>query len=486
MLPLTTQQRVAATTLLSLAYFVIIIIVNQTGDGNVATRTNTKSEINLSKVRSGNDISMQTLWTTNEEQSIVYIDKTTPSESQSKVKTAVKMLKVVTNSGKKSVKGAIPYVENNTDASLTIPQRPKRVRSSNKERKVNYVLGHNRKLLATESYQHDVLSDNSFLGKTLLENQSAVSQYISHETQNTATPEGQEDTEASVLVNRDVTNVFIPRSQETHESILPDQNPTEASIFHSQTAFKTSIRYEETIQDSFSQNINAAYHSPSKNPEADNVNLLLVITVNVTGVTVSVDGRQVYSSLNKTSSLNNKNVTLHSGLHFVTLHQRTGQVMAAASYMTWLAPTDGQFIESFKRTQNGRLLIVMGAPDFTLFLEEAVVKVLEDMGALYINRVAYKDVWCMLVHKGGGVVLEALTTSLPRRDLSKFNVSPLTLHVSVPGKQEPRCGWYGEEAMHERADFCQTYEGYGNFCSCYDIPWSPLPQKPVRNILFSE
>ncbi|XP_071518844.1 protein O-linked-mannose beta-1,2-N-acetylglucosaminyltransferase 1-like [Panulirus ornatus] len=100
-----------------------------------------------------------------------------------------------------------------------------------------------------------------------------------------------------------------------------------------------------------------------------------------------------------------------------------------------------------------------------------------ELGGLYIDSLAYKDVWCLVVHKGGRVVLEALTTSLPGRNMTKLDVSPLTLQVAVPLTKERRCGWHGRAGMEERATFCDTYEGYGNFCSCHhdDLPWSPLP-----------
>nr|XP_053634850.1 LOW QUALITY PROTEIN: protein O-linked-mannose beta-1,2-N-acetylglucosaminyltransferase 1-like [Cherax quadricarinatus] len=173
-------------------------------------------------------------------------------------------------------------------------------------------------------------------------------------------------------------------------------------------------------------------------------------------------------------------VRLHAGLHLITLHQVTGQLMTSHSHMTWQPTFDEGFLQVLADIQDGRLLVILGAPDFTLFLGEETIRVLEDMGALYIDRLAYKDVWCLLVHKGGGVVLEALTTSLPQHNLTKFDVSPLALRVSVPRKEEQRCGWYSAAGMQERATFCDTYDGYGDFCTCHDPPWSPLPQNPVE------
>ncbi|XP_045596272.2 protein O-linked-mannose beta-1,2-N-acetylglucosaminyltransferase 1 [Procambarus clarkii] len=208
--------------------------------------------------------------------------------------------------------------------------------------------------------------------------------------------------------------------------------------------------------------------------------ILVDITVNATGVSLKTDGRQIYTALNHTMAWGRGRARLHAGLHLITLNQDTGQVMAADSYMTWQPTSEGQFLAALHHTQRGRLLVIAGAPDFTSSLGEATIRVLEEMGALYIDRLAYKDAWCLLVHKGGGVLLEALTTSLPLHNLTEWDVSPLTLHASVPRKTGGGCGWYGVAGLQERAAFCDTYDGYGDFCTCHHPPWSPLPQHPVE------
>ncbi|XP_053630908.2 protein O-linked-mannose beta-1,2-N-acetylglucosaminyltransferase 1-like [Cherax quadricarinatus] len=108
------------------------------------------------------------------------------------------------------------------------------------------------------------------------------------------------------------------------------------------------------------------------------------------------------------------------------------------------------------------------------------MEALKEVGALYIDRLAYKDAWCLLVHKGSLVLLEALVTSLAGRDLSTFDLSPLTLHLPVPRRPAGQCGWYGAHGMEQRAAFCESYEGYGDFCSCVYPPWSPVPRHPVE------
>lgn len=58
---------------------------------------------------------------------------------------------------------------------------------------------------------------------------------------------------------------------------------------------------------------------------------------------------------------------------------------------------------------------------------------LKRLGANYIGNVAYKDTWCLVLHKGDGVVAEAVTTYFaevkPRS--TNLEVSPLTLQLAV-------------------------------------------------------
>lgn len=42
---------------------------------------------------------------------------------------------------------------------------------------------------------------------------------------------------------------------------------------------------------------------------------------------------------------------------------------------------------------------------------------------------------------------------------------------------EPQCDWYKLGHFKQRASFCRTYDGYGDFCRCDKLPWSPrLPR----------
>ncbi|KAG7161020.1 O-linked-mannose beta-1-2-N-acetylglucosaminyltransferase 1-like 34, partial [Homarus americanus] len=261
------------------------------------------------------------------------------------------------------------------------------------------------------------------------------------------------------------------------DSIAGDLEAVKASIAGDLEAVKAPIARSEKLSAYNSEEKQNSMEAPGVHfPAGDLQNhLILDISVNMTGVELAVDGRQVYSAYNKTVPWAGITARLHAGLHLITLHQSTGQVMRATSYMTWQTNTDRQFIKDLEEIQDSRLLVILGAPDFTAFMEEETIATLEDMGAHYIDRMAYMDTWCLLVYKGSGVVLEALTTSLPQHNLTKFDVSPLTVRTVVPRMQEHRCGWYTEEGMQERATFCKIYEGYGTFCICDDPPWSPHP-----------
>ncbi|XP_042210079.1 uncharacterized protein LOC121857897 [Homarus americanus] len=264
----------------------------------------------------------------------------------------------------------------------------------------------------------------------------------------------------------------------TPENFLTDatiQSDSQATPTHPKKCFPTEGHLQDAKPDA-----DPRAFLPKGSSTIPISHILLDITVSMTGVTLQVNNAQVYSDLNNTMFWGSMKVRLHAGLHLITLHQVTGQVMTADSYMTWQATSDTQFISALKEIQNGRLLVIIGAPDFTTYLGDETIAALEELGAHYIDRLAYMDVWCLLVHKGEEVVKEALTTSSPQHNSTKFEVSPLSIQVSVPRKKERQCGWYDKEEMRERATFCETYDGYGDFCSCDDPPWSPLPHNSVR------
>ncbi|XP_045116725.1 protein O-linked-mannose beta-1,2-N-acetylglucosaminyltransferase 1-like isoform X2 [Portunus trituberculatus] len=214
-------------------------------------------------------------------------------------------------------------------------------------------------------------------------------------------------------------------------------------------------------------------------PSSGQGHLHLDITINVTGVTLAVDGVQVYQDLNRTMQWGKRHARLHAGLHLLSLHPTTGHVAAANSFITWQATSDAMFLKALRDSQDGRLLLVAGAPDFTTFLGNKVTEALQDMGSMFADRLAYRDAWCLLLHKGRGVLHEVLVTSRPGHNYTAHHVSPLTTRVTVPRVPERKCVWHAAPGMEDHAAFCRTYDGYGAFCSCHEPPWSPRPASPV-------
>nr|XP_027230650.1 protein O-linked-mannose beta-1,2-N-acetylglucosaminyltransferase 1-like [Penaeus vannamei] len=204
--------------------------------------------------------------------------------------------------------------------------------------------------------------------------------------------------------------------------------------------------------------------------------MLLEVTVNATGVTLSVDGEQVYSMLNKTRPWGNGTARLHAGIHLLTLHQFTGKVMRSDLYMTWQPTSEAQFLAEMNRIQDGRLLVIMGAPRFLTYVAEETLDSIARLGSDFVEGLSIMDSWCFVFHKGGKVFSDAISTSESTpRELP--DVSPLSIAITVPRKPPQRCKWYDENNLGERATFCETYEGYGDFCRCEGTPWTPDPSK---------
>ncbi|KAK4308555.1 hypothetical protein Pmani_019760 [Petrolisthes manimaculis] len=221
----------------------------------------------------------------------------------------------------------------------------------------------------------------------------------------------------------------------------------------------------------------AASSSSSSSSTSSISHLLLDVSINTSGAMVLVNGIQVYQCVNKTVQWGSKARRYHAGLHLVVLHQYTGRLMAADSFTTWQMTSDTVFLSAFHNIQNGRLILILGAPDFTTFLGKEVMEELEWFGSNYISNMAYKDVWCLVLYKGGGVMAEAVTTYFVEDDPRSFDLdsSHLTLQLAVLPTQEPQCSWYNLPQLTQRATFCRSYEGYGHFCRCDRLPWSPRP-----------
>ncbi|XP_069946829.1 protein O-linked-mannose beta-1,2-N-acetylglucosaminyltransferase 1-like [Cherax quadricarinatus] len=119
-------------------------------------------------------------------------------------------------------------------------------------------------------------------------------------------------------------------------------------------------------------------------------------------------------------------------------------------------------------------------PEFTMYLGQETVELLVSLGSHFADHLGRGESWCLLAQKGVGVLHESLTTVYPSLGDTTNDAAPTCLHLIVPLTHERRCGWYSAAGMKERATFCETYDGYGDFCKCDDPPWSPYPQRKVE------
>ncbi|KAK7075875.1 hypothetical protein SK128_016407 [Halocaridina rubra] len=206
------------------------------------------------------------------------------------------------------------------------------------------------------------------------------------------------------------------------------------------------------------------------------------VTINTTGVTLRVNDKLVYSCVNKTLTLNTMTLKFHAGIHLVTLHQATGQVMRTENFMTWQAGTECHLLSALESIQDGRLLVFIGMPNFISHLTSKSLDVLSNLGSWFVRSLAVNEMWCFAVYKSGHVVLESTNIDSVYNNTQLPDVGPFNLEFAITPMQGQRCAWYSDLGMKERAEFCEEYEGYGDFCSCRDTPWNPKPSKVVSII----
>ncbi|CAL4089591.1 unnamed protein product, partial [Meganyctiphanes norvegica] len=180
--------------------------------------------------------------------------------------------------------------------------------------------------------------------------------------------------------------------------------------------------------------------------------------------------------INRTMPWGTKRERLHGGVHVVILHQQTGALMRAESFMTWQPSNHRMLVTMLKTINNGRLCLLLGVPEFTGHLKEDSIGAIQALGSSFIDKVAFKDAWFMIIRKGERSLHEAIVTSKQQGENLTFNdVSPITAHVTVLKTSEGvECNWYKTAGMEQRAAFCNSYGGYGSFCRCHQ-PWMPNP-----------
>ncbi|XP_050715412.1 uncharacterized protein LOC126998078 [Eriocheir sinensis] len=126
----------------------------------------------------------------------------------------------------------------------------------------------------------------------------------------------------------------------------------------------------------------------------------------------------------------------------------------------------------YSPVSDGTAIVLHLQPDFTTFLGEAVTDFLTQEGSIFADRLAYRDAWCLLLHKGGGVLHEALVTSRPGHNYTKHDVSPLTTRVTVPRTPGERCKAERDGAQGDRNE--ERGRERGKWRGCHDAPHNML------------
>ncbi|KAG7178110.1 hypothetical protein Hamer_G003881 [Homarus americanus] len=324
-MPLTTRQRVVAILGLNLMYLTILLVVNQTGDEATPNAAKTEGILPPPNVNNDADITMTTSNNISTARSQVYI---LPSDSlpPKKVDEMTKFLAKsnVRETVKKNYNSVIrdndtntsAYVNNSGAVSFSPNTRLKRSTPYKSEGKRSNITDNNsnttrsgvpRKHLRIHEKEDDFPPYVSTHDKPLSQELSKVIYKNSPSRSQEADKvyiDGDQDTDkASFAGDQGAGKASITGDQEAGKaSIAGDQEAGKASITGDLDAVKAPIARSEKLSAYNSEEKQNSMEAPGVHfPAGDLQNhLILDISVNMTGVELAVDGRQVYSAYNKT------------------------------------------------------------------------------------------------------------------------------------------------------------------------------------------
>nr|XP_045604574.1 protein O-linked-mannose beta-1,2-N-acetylglucosaminyltransferase 1-like isoform X2 [Procambarus clarkii] len=190
------------------------------------------------------------------------------------------------------------------------------------------------------------------------------------------------------------------------------------------------------------------------------------VMVDALTIQVTVDGKQVLRQYNVTTQVSPGTYsTAHRGVHVITLHPNRGTTTFTAYYRTWQPRATKGLVHTLLSLQPGTLLVLAAPGDWRYFFDDDTNDFLEKfLRGWWVGEVCSGEMWAAVATVGGRLWAEAATTL--RRYTSSAS-SPLWLTASVP-RAPPGggCPWSRLPHLQERAAFCDTYEGYGAWCSC--------------------
>ncbi|XP_066964287.1 protein O-linked-mannose beta-1,2-N-acetylglucosaminyltransferase 1-like [Macrobrachium rosenbergii] len=174
----------------------------------------------------------------------------------------------------------------------------------------------------------------------------------------------------------------------------------------------------------------------------------------------------MYKHNETVKSLPNEYRPTHRGIGVVVLHPTTGEVLITGHYETGQPMAYRPFMEMLNSLQAGRILVLAAPGDWRSHMNEASANFLtEYIDGWLVDEVCIGEMWAGVGLINGPLWAETLTTVANYVRPSRS--SPIYMAVTVPkSPKKNRCEWYSDPKQEDRARFCETYEGYGDFCSC--------------------